>query len=245
MYYMKKKTLLCVVLLFCVTGCRFDKSNPIIFEKAETDEYVFVIYKDKEYVPYSTCNPKDMTKYIGYVEDDQHDEIYTFKNYSKEEWIINYLNSGEMNSCMLMKEKDVVEIPDGLSSEYDWNHMKNNRDDYKNEEDNIMKVLINDKEYNIELEDNETVEYLISLLPIELKMKELNGNEKYYYFDKSLPSSAQRIGRIEKGDLMLYGDDCLVLFYKSFDTSYSYTKIGHIDNLFGLGDMDVEVKFVN
>ena len=42
---------------------------------------------------------------------------------------------------------------------------------------------------------------------------------------------------------MLYGDNCLVIFYKSFDTSYSYTKIGHINNLPDLGNDNVLVKF--
>ena len=40
---------------------------------------------------------------------------------------------------------------------------------------------------------------------------------------------------------MLYGNNCLVIFYKTFETSYSYTKIGHIDNLEDLGNEDITV----
>ena len=67
-------------------------------------------------------------------------------------------------------------------------------------------------------------------------MSELHGNEKYYYFNESLPTNSERIGNINTGDLMLYGSDCLVLFYKSFSTSYSYTRLGHIDNPQRLAD---------
>jgi hypothetical protein len=46
---------------------------------------------------------------------------------------------------------------------------------------------------------------------------------------------------------MLYGSNCLVLFYDSFSTPYSYTPIGKIDepnSLAGLvGNDDVEVIF--
>ncbi len=41
---------------------------------------------------------------------------------------------------------------------------------------------------------------------------------------------------------MLFDNSCLVVFYKSFDTSYTYTKIGHIDNLPDLGSDSVSVK---
>ena len=106
-----------------------------------------------------------------------------------------------------------------------------------------VKAIINDKEYIINLEDNETANSFVNILPQELNMSELNGNEKYIYLDNILPTNSYNPKRINAGDVMLYGDNCLVIFYKSFDTSYSYTKIGHIDNLPNLGNSNITVKF--
>ncbi len=107
---------------------------------------------------------------------------------------------------------------------------------------NNLKIKIEDKEYIINLEENETVNEFIKLLPIELNMNELNNNEKYAYLTNTLKTNSYNPKHINSGDVMLYGNNCLVIFYKSFDTTYSYTKIGHIDNLPDLGNKNVNVR---
>ena len=114
--------------------------------------------------------------------------------------------------------------------------------DYLEEVTNSARIVIDEKEYTLVLEDNETVKSFIDLLPKELNMNELNGNEKYVYLESTLPTNSYNPKHIEAGDAMLYGNNCLVIFYKSFDTSYSYTRIGHIDNLPDLGNENINVK---
>lgn len=110
-----------------------------------------------------------------------------------------------------------------------------------------MNIKINNKDYSIILENNETVKALTEKLPMTINMSELNGNEKYYYLSDSLPQKSENIGTVKTGDIMLFGDNCLVIFYKSFKTSYRYTKIGHIENnselekVLGKGSIEVTI----
>ena len=113
------------------------------------------------------------------------------------------------------------------------------------EEDKIVKVKIDDNYYAIDLEENDTVKEFINILPKEFNMTELNGNEKYIYLDHALPTNEYNPGYINKGDVMLYGNNCLVIFYKSFNSNYSYTKIGHINDLPDLDNNNIIVKFEN
>ena len=100
----------------------------------------------------------------------------------------------------------------------------------RNDDVEGLKINIDGIDMSVTLEDNETVKALLNKLPLEFVANELNGNEKYYYLDEDLPSNSQSVHRIEKGDIMLFGTDCLVIFYESFDTPYSYTRIGKIDD---------------
>ena len=114
-----------------------------------------------------------------------------------------------------------------------------NREEIK---DMSVIISINNREYSVDLEDNDTVKELLKLLPINMNMTDLNNNEKYIYLDNTFTTNSFNPKRIEKGDIYLYGNNCLVIFYKSFDTNYSYTKIGHINNLEDLDNNSIEVK---
>lgn len=110
-----------------------------------------------------------------------------------------------------------------------------------------LKLTIGQTSFTATLEDNATVKELQSLLPMTLQMDELNGNEKYCYLSSSLPAAASRPGTIHAGDIMLYGSSCIVICYKTFSSDYSYTRIGHIDNVEQLaqavGSGSVSVRF--
>lgn len=95
---------------------------------------------------------------------------------------------------------------------------------------NLIYLIINDQTFDVILEDNATARVLTKKLPLDITMAELNGNEKYYYFDDALPNNPIRINQIHTGDIMLYGNNCIVLFYDTFDTTYTYTRIGRINN---------------
>lgn len=110
-----------------------------------------------------------------------------------------------------------------------------------------FKLTIGGSVFNAELANNATAQAFDALLPTTLSMTELNGNEKYKYLDTSLPTNAFCPGTIHAGDILLYGNNCVVVFYKTFNTSYSYTKIGKITDTTGLeaavGAGGVEVQF--
>ncbi len=115
-----------LLVLAIAAGCSSDTGNqePVIFQQKENEDYVSIIWNDREYVPYCAISPAERGEYLGYMEDDPDVEIYELDGYSSEEWIIDYLNLKSCGEAMLYKEVNVRDIPDGFSSEYEWNHME-------------------------------------------------------------------------------------------------------------------------
>jgi hypothetical protein len=110
-----------------------------------------------------------------------------------------------------------------------------------------IEIKVGSESFPATLADNDTARAFLGRLPLTLAMSDVNSNEKAFDFSDALPSNPVNPGRVHNGDLMLYGSRTLVLFYESFSTQYTYTRIGQVDDPANLADAlgsgDVEVIF--
>ena len=65
-------------------------------------------------------------------------------------------------------------------------------------------MVIDNHFYEVEIEENKLGKEFLDLLPLEIEMTELNGNEKYYRLGKKLSSDDKLVETINKGDLIYY-----------------------------------------
>ncbi|RZJ19744.1 MAG: hypothetical protein EOO54_14735 [Haliea sp.] len=93
-----------------------------------------------------------------------------------------------------------------------------------------MWMAVGGQRFAVTLADTDAARAFAGLLPVTLDMPDLNGNEKHVDLPKALPANASRPGTIRSGDLMLYGSQTLVLFYLTFESPYSYTRLGRVDD---------------
>lgn len=112
-------------------------------------------------------------------------------------------------------------------------------------------IKVGGKEFKASLVSNSTTSAFKAMLPLTIDMSDLNNNEKFFDFTSNLPVNASNPRTINSGDIMIWGSNTLVLFYKTFSTTYNYTRIGRIENPGGLstalgtGHATVEFKIQN
>ena len=128
-----------------------------------------------------------------------------------------------------------------------YHYLSRSQEELPTHSDPLLVLSVGGRDFTVQLEENASAQALMENLPFTGIMSELNGNEKYYPLPKNLPTNPERPETIQAGDLMLYGSDNLVLFYESFATSYSYTRLGRVVDPSGLaeavGGGNVEVTF--
>ncbi len=110
-----------------------------------------------------------------------------------------------------------------------------------------MNVQVGDVVFSATLEENEAVSALVEMMresPVVIRMSDYSGFEKVGSLGTSLPASNSQT-TTQAGDIVLYNGNQIVIFYGS--NSWSYTRLGHIDDLTGwedaLGSGDVTVIF--
>ncbi len=112
-----------------------------------------------------------------------------------------------------------------------------------------LELQIGDEVFSAQLYESETTEALLELLPLTIDMEDLHGNEKFFYLSERLPTNSESPEHINAGDIMLYGDDCLVFFYDLLSTSHQYTRLGYIEDVesftqaVGEGNVTVALDF--
>lgn len=144
-----------------------------------------------------------------------------------------YLNQNKITNKL--EEKKNININTGYTNSVEDNNIEElnkEGEDMNIKYENIkINLIINNKTFSATLNNNETVRSLIQNFPMTLNMSDLNSNEKYNYLNFNLVENAYTPEKINAGDIKLYGNNCLVIFYDNFSNSYSYTDLGKIDNI--------------
>ncbi len=110
-----------------------------------------------------------------------------------------------------------------------------------------MNVQVGDAIFTATLEDNAAAREFVAMMkeaPVTINMSDYSGFEKVGPLGRSLTESNSQMTTVP-GDIVLYNGDQIVMFYGS--NSWSYTKLGHIDDLTGwesaLGSGDITAVF--
>lgn len=174
-------------------------------------------------------------------ENSQNNENQNNKNQNNE----NQNNENQTNTKLNENDTDDTQTSETNNNKINENggtqNMNNQSEEIK------INLIINNKTFTATLNNNETARQLVSMFPMTLNMSDLHSNEKYNYLDTTLTTNSNRPGRINAGDIKLYGNNCLVVFYESFSNSYNYTDLGKVDNVNAfvseLGSGSVNIRF--
>lgn len=99
-----------------------------------------------------------------------------------------------------------------------------------------INVTIGDNSFTATLEDNTATHELIEMMeeaPVSIDMDDYSGFEKVGSLGRNLSTDNRQI-TTQPGDIVLYSGNQIVMFYGS--NSWSYTRIGKIDDLSGWED---------
>lgn len=116
---MKKSFFISLIVVLAIILCSCSKQGLANMTTSVTDDYAAILWDGRTYVPYGAYAAYgDCGKQIGIVDGDESHKVYECEGYSSEEWIAAGFNH---DGAMLYREINVVDVPNGWQSEYEWN----------------------------------------------------------------------------------------------------------------------------
>lgn len=153
--------------------------------------------------------------------------------------IIIFLSGCTKNRAENLMVSDQLRQPEASDQESD------------SEEEPVIPVIITigEMEFAASFYDSEAAQMLVTRMPFQINMSDMNQNEKYFYLEEELPSNQTECPEtIREGEIMCWSSNCLVIFYETFSNSYGgYVRLGYIEDAAGLkeavGAGDISVMF--
>ena len=106
-------------------------------------------------------------------------------------------------------------------------------------------VGIDGKRYTAVTEVSYASENFIKNTPVSIEMTDEDGNHKYGCTYFKFTGEAARTNTIKKGDILIYGDSCIVIATKDFNSSGKYKKVAHINDMNGFPVGNFRVSFTS
>lgn len=99
-------------------------------------------------------------------------------------------------------------------------------------------VSIGLKTYSVTVEDNDAAKVFFDRVPLSLTLNEWAGNSEYYarLSEKINTDGIKSPSAFETGDIAIYNNTSLVIFYADTKNTEGYAKIGHIVESEGMKD---------
>ena len=104
------------IMMLSLASCGGQERDLVDMASTSIDGKMAIIWDGRTYEIFCVVSKNDRGKQIGYVDGDTDDRVSEYKGYSSEEWLVQWLPMD--GGAMLLKEQNVVDIPDGLEAEY-------------------------------------------------------------------------------------------------------------------------------
>ncbi len=112
---MRKRCWVVCVLLVLLGGCGAHRTL-VDMQSTVVGDLRAVVWEERVYVPFCVVPLSEKGEQVGFVDGDPEDRISAYGDAPVEEWLVSWL--AHDGGALLLKEQNVVDIPEGLVQEY-------------------------------------------------------------------------------------------------------------------------------